>query len=93
MFESDFVTKITPFVPFAIIFFAFYFFLVRPQNKRKKAMQEMIDNLKIGDHVVTHSGIIGSISSIDQKNGHIKIETDKNTKIQVLKQSIVRVQK
>ena len=52
---------------------AFYFFMVRPENKRKKEAQAMRDALKVGDNITTIGGIIGDIVSV--KDNSIVIET------------------
>ena len=49
------------FLPFILIFVIFYFLLIRPQQKQRKQHQQLLDNLKTGDKVVTASGIYASI--------------------------------
>lgn len=51
----------------------FYFMLIRPENKKKKAMQQMRDALKVGDKITTIGGIVGEIVHI--KDDNIVIET------------------
>ncbi len=51
----------------------FYFMLIRPENKKKKAMQQMRDALKVGDKITTIGGIVGDIVHI--KDDNIVIET------------------
>ena len=58
---------------FAVLILVFYFFLIRPENKKKKAMQAMRDALKVGDKIVTIGGIVGEIVHI--KDDNIVIET------------------
>jgi len=57
-------------LPIALIFVIFYVFIIRPQNKKQKETQKMIDALKKGDKVVTIGGIHGVISSVS--NGYRK---------------------
>ena len=52
------------FIPLILIFVIFYFFLIRPQQKKVKEHKNMVENLKRGDKVVTSGGIIGSIERI-----------------------------
>jgi len=52
------------FVPFAVIIVVFYFFLIRPQAKKQKETQSFLSALKIGDLVVTNSGILGRITNL-----------------------------
>lgn len=60
-------------VMFAVLILVFYFFLIRPENKKKKAMQAMRDALKVGDKIITIGGIVGEIVHI--KDDNIVIET------------------
>ena len=50
-----------------------YFFMIRPENKRKKEAQQMRDSLKVGDNITTIGGIVGKI--VDIKGDNIVIET------------------
>ena len=52
------------FIPLILIFVIFYFFLIRPQQKRIKDHKLMVKSLKRGDHVVTSGGIIGTIERV-----------------------------
>ena len=68
----------------------FYFLLIRPQKKRQKAMQNMLDALQVGDKVVTTGGIMGKVYSIKEDSVVIETSIDK-TKIKFEKTSIARV--
>lgn len=61
------------FVMMIVLFAVFYFFMVRPENKRKKEAQAMRDALKVGDNITTIGGIIGDVVSV--KDNAIVIET------------------
>lgn len=54
-------------VMFAVVGILFYVMLIRPQNKRAKQLRDLISKLKKGDEVVTSSGILAKISSIDDQ--------------------------
>ena len=54
----------------------FYFFLIRPENKKKKAMNEMRNSLKVGDNITTIGGVVGRIVKIDTDT--IIIETSED---------------
>ena len=51
------------FMPFILIFFIFYFLLIRPQAKKQKAQQKMLESIEKGDNVVTAGGIHGKVTS------------------------------
>jgi len=55
---------ITQFIPLILIFVIFYFFLIRPQQKRAKEHKAMVAALKRGDEVVTSGGIVGKVERI-----------------------------
>ncbi len=80
MSESGFAQLI----PLILIFVIFYFFLIRPQQKKVKEHKLMVENLKRGDKVITSGGIIGTIERIiDGDKAEISI-TD-NVKVEVIK--------
>ena len=53
-----------------------YFFLLRPQNKRFKAHQELVTGLKVGDKVITDSGIHGVVKSLEEHSIQLEVATD-----------------
>ena len=55
---------IAQFIPLILIFVIFYFFLIRPQQKRVKEHKVMVSNLKRGDRVVTSGGITGTVERV-----------------------------
>lgn len=68
------------FLPLILIFVIMYFFMIRPQQKKQKAANEMRKNLKKGDKVTTNGGIIGKVVKL--KDDVITIETGKD-KVQI----------
>ena len=75
---------IDQFIPLILIFVIFYFFLIRPQQKKVKEHKLMVENLKRGDKVITSGGIIGTVERIiDGDKAEISI-TD-NVKVEVIK--------
>ena len=79
------------FIPLILIFIIFYFFLIRPQQKKVKDHKIMVDNLKRGDKVITSGGILGTIERIvDAEKAeviiadNVKVEVIKSTGIQAL---------
>ena len=82
---------IAQFIPLILIFVIFYFFLIRPQQKKVKDHKLMVDNLKRGDKVVTSGGIVGTIERIIDAekveviiSDNVKVEVVKATGIQAL---------
>lgn len=78
---------LSPFMPLIFIFAIFWFLLIRPQQKEKKLHQQMLDNLKKGDKVITSSGIYGTIFEVKDKTVLLRIG-DKDLKIELLKSAI-----
>ena len=72
----------------ALIFVVMWFFMIRPQKKQQKELQNFRDSLKKGDKVVTIGGIYGTVSEI--KEDSVLIEVDHNVKIRVSKQALVK---
>jgi preprotein translocase subunit YajC len=79
------------FIPLILIFVIFYFFLIRPQQKKVKEHKIMVENLKRGDKVVTSGGIIGTVERIIENDkaeiiisDDVKVEIVKSTGIQGL---------
>jgi preprotein translocase subunit YajC len=58
-----------------LIFAVFYFLLIRPQRKRQKEQQQLMEALKRGDRVITAGGIYGVVESVSEDNVVIKVES------------------
>tara|TARA_B100001996_G_scaffold257676_1_gene200378 strand:- start:185 stop:472 length:288 start_codon:yes stop_codon:yes gene_type:complete len=70
------------FIPLILIFVIFYFFLIRPQQKKVKEHKIMVENLKRGDQVITSGGIIGTVERVmDNDRAEIIIGNDTNVEI------------
>lgn len=78
----------TSLVPMILIFAVFYFLLIRPQEKRRRAQQEMVSGVKKGEEVITNSGIIGVVSKIDDSDNTVLLLVAKDVEIKILKTSI-----
>ena len=76
-------------LPFVAIIAIFYFFIIRPQNKKQKETERMIKAIKKGDKVVTIGGIHGVVSSAKETTLIIKV--DDNTKIEFNRSAIATV--
>ena len=77
----------TQFIPLILIFVIFYFFLIRPQQKKVKEHKVMVSALKRGDEVVTSGGIVGKIERVlgDDK---VDILISENVTVQVVQSTI-----
>lgn len=80
---------LTQFLPMMIIMFGIiYFVLLRPQNKERKAHEEMLANLAKNDHVVTQGGILGRVAAIEKESGVVTLQIADNTRIKIMRRSI-----
>ncbi|PKN72941.1 MAG: preprotein translocase subunit YajC [Candidatus Cloacimonetes bacterium HGW-Cloacimonetes-3] len=69
---------------FMVAMFAIlYFLMIRPQQKRAKEMQKMLDSLQVNDKVITSSGIYGRVVSLKPDKGIVVVEIDDTNKIRV----------
>ncbi len=77
-----------------LIFVLFYFMIIMPQRKRQKAVEEMLNNLKMGDRVVTTGGVYGSIVSLreDKRTVQLKISENPVVRIEIARNSIAGLQ-
>jgi len=66
----------------------FYFLLIRPGQKQKKAHQELVESLKKGDEVMTSGGIFGVITQV--KEDYVMVEIAKKTEVKLSRNSIAR---
>ena len=80
------------FIPLILIFVIFYFFLIRPQQKRVKDHRAMVQGLKRGDEVITSGGIIGIVDKVHDDDKIDVILCD-NVKVQVIKSTITSLLK
>ena len=63
------------FAPYVGIALIFYFLIIRPQSKRRKEEKQFAESLKVGDRVITTSGIHGKVNQINGDKGTVMIET------------------
>ena len=75
------------FIPLILIFVIFYFFLIRPQQKRVREHKEMVKNLKRGDEVITSGGIIGKVDRV-YEDDKLEIEISDGVKVNVIKNTV-----
>ncbi len=76
-------------LPMIVIFAAFYFLLIRPQQKKQKAHTALVSSLKEGDEILTAGGILGKITGVSEHYVIVKISD--NTEIKIQKSSVTQV--
>ena len=81
---------ITQFIPLIMIFVIFYFFLIRPQQKRAKEHKAMVAALKRGDEVVTSGGIVGRVERILGED-KLDLLISENVTVEVVQSTIQNV--
>ena len=77
------------FLPFVLMFGVIYFLMIRPQQKKMKDQQEMMNALKQGDEVLTNSGILGKITGVTDKV--VTVEVADDVRVKMLKSQISQV--
>lgn len=77
----------SPILMMVLIFAIFYFFMIRPQQKRQKEIKKQRENMKAGDKVVTSGGIYGKVRDI-KEDGTVTVEIAENVRIKVDKSSV-----
>ena len=75
------------FVPLILIFVIFYFFLIRPQQKKIKEHKAMVAALKRGDDVVTSGGIVGKVEKV-YEDDKIDLAISDNVRVKVIKSTV-----
>jgi preprotein translocase subunit YajC len=76
-------------LPFVLMAGVFYFLMIRPQQKKAKDHESMVNTLQKGEEVITRGGIIGKIHGVAEK--FITLEVDQNVRIKILKNQIETV--
>ena len=76
-------------LPMAIIFGAFYFLLIRPQQKKQKAHSQLVSELSVGNEILTAGGILGRITGVSEHYAIVQIAD--NTEVKIQKSSISQV--
>tara|TARA_B100000965_G_C19175535_1_gene576558 strand:+ start:91 stop:375 length:285 start_codon:yes stop_codon:yes gene_type:complete len=72
------------FIPLILIFVIFYFFLIRPQQKKVKDHKAMVEALKRGDKVVTSGGIIGTVERVID-NEKVEVQIAENVNVEIIR--------
>jgi len=77
-------------LPFVFVLIIMYFLLIRPQQRRAKAHQEMVKNLRRGDVVVMNSGMIGKITKVID-DAEVEIEIADNVRVRLIRGMVAEV--
>ena len=78
---------------YIVIFGGFYFIFIRPQNKEKKRIQQMLGEMEVGDTVLTTSGFYGVIIDMTDEDVIVEFGSNKNCRIPMQKAAIAQVEK
>ena len=76
-------------LPLVLMVLIFYFLIIRPEKKRNKETQQMLENIQVADEVITNGGIIGRVLSVQKDTVLFETGSDR-TKIRVIKQAIAK---
>jgi preprotein translocase subunit YajC len=90
MFDLTSLGSIEQFLPFVLIFVAFYFLLIRPQQKRAQDLKRMIESVRRGDTIVTAGGMLGKVTKVFE-DGTAQVEIAENVRVRVVKSTIAEV--
>ena len=80
---------ISQFIPLILIFVIFYFFLIRPQQKKAKEHKQMTENLRRGDQIITSGGIIATVERV-MDNDRAEVIVGENTKVEIVRSTGVQ---
>jgi preprotein translocase subunit YajC len=80
-------------VPLVLIFVVFYFFMIRPQQKKQKDREQVLDSLKRGDKIVTIGGVHGTVAGIDTEKKTVLVQVSENVKIKFDRTAIATIEK
>ena len=78
-------------IPMVLIFGIMYFLLIRPQQKKIKEHQAVIDSVRRGDSVITAGGLVGKVTKVKDEAGEVEVEIAAGVKVNVLKNTISAV--
>jgi preprotein translocase subunit YajC len=81
----------TSLAPMVLIFVVFYFLLIRPQEKKRKAQEQLVSTVKPGEEVLLHSGIYGKVVKVNENDNSLLLQVSKETEIKVLQSAIADI--
>lgn len=86
---TEFLTNYGTLIYLLVIVGFFYLFLIRPQQKQHRQRLSMLNNLKKGDKIINHGGVIGTI--VDIKDDQITVRIADKVEVNMLKEGVARV--
>jgi preprotein translocase subunit YajC len=94
LFQAPGASPLLTMLPMVLIFVVFYFLIIVPQRKRQRAVDEMLNNLKAGDKVVTNGGLYGQVISVreDKRTVQLRISENPVVRVEVARSSISGLQ-
>ncbi len=84
-------SMLTSFAPLVLIMVVFYFLLIRPQQKKMRIHQNMLNNIAKSDKVITSGGILGTVVKVEESTNYIVVEIAENVKVKIKRDSISEV--
>ncbi len=75
--------------PLVLVFIVFYFLMIRPQQRRMKALQNAVAAVKKGDSVVTAGGLVGKVTKVEEQ--FVEVEIAPSTRVKVVKATLAEV--
>jgi preprotein translocase subunit YajC len=88
--ETQQANPLAAFLPLILIVGVGYFLMIRPQQRKMRAQRELLNQLEVGDEVVTAAGIFGSIIDIDDNDDVLTVEIAPGTNVRMLRGGISR---
>ena len=82
---------LTSLVPMVLIFVVFYFLLIRPQEKKRRAQEALVTGVRKGEEVLTNTGIYGVVTKIDDSDNTVMVRIADNVEVKMLKNSITNI--
>jgi preprotein translocase subunit YajC len=86
--DESFTSTLVSFIPFVLIFAVFYFLVIRPQEKKKQEIENLVSSVKKGEKVIAAGGVIGTVKKINENENSVLLETYDKQTIEVVKSSI-----
>lgn len=83
--------SLSSFVPLILIFGVFYFLIIRPQSKKYKEHQALVESIKANQKIITTGGILGTVKNVNKNEGTLDIEIADNVVIQIVKNHVAEV--